>query len=50
MATTKKELLEKLQIEFFKKLEQKTSWGRKEVKELYLTTKNEVLLAEVDKQ
>jgi hypothetical protein len=42
MAINANQLLEELQTRFFNKLETKTSWGRNELRELYLNTVIEV--------
>lgn len=34
---------------FFKKLEEKTSWGKEEVKKMYTEISNEVLMSHLDK-
>lgn len=38
-----KEILDKIEKEFFARLEEKTSWGKEQLKVLYLTTKSDVL-------
>jgi hypothetical protein len=42
MAINANQLLEELQTRFFDKLETKTSWGRNELKEMFLNTIIEV--------
>lgn len=37
-------ILTRIQEEFFKKLQEKTSWGRNELKTMYMEVKNKVLI------
>ena len=48
MAINANELIDELQTRFFDKLETKTSWGRNELKELYLNTVLEVIAKYLD--
>jgi len=43
-----KELIHKFQEELFKQLDSKPSWGKDQVKELFIITLNNVLLGIVD--
>jgi len=39
-----KEILSKFKEEFFKELEMKPSWGKEQIKELYIITLNKILI------
>ena len=43
-----KELLEKIEKSLFEKLEEKTGWGRNEIKALYKSAVNDTLLSIVE--
>lgn len=45
-----KAVYKKIEEEFFKKLEEKTSWGRNDLKEMYMKTKADVLEAELKQE
>lgn len=45
-----KELIKEVMEEFFKELDNKPSWGREQIKDLFQITLNNVLLGNIDKK
>ena len=46
----KKSIIQKTKEEFFKRIEEKNSWGKNEIKTLFLQIMNEVLINEIEKR
>lgn len=43
-------LLKELEIKFFEKLEEQTSWGKEQLKKMFLQVKSDVVLDALDKK
>jgi uncharacterized membrane protein YcaP (DUF421 family) len=50
MAKNDRKIIKEIEDRFFKKLEEQTSWGKEQLKKMFLQVKSDVLLDELDKE